>query len=98
MVIWEHMQIQTVKTTVEIDANLFYMAKMEALQEKKSLKEIINLCLAKNLKANQQKTVDLFSKIQSIVAGSGVSEAELQQSGKKIRKQLADTYYRKEKA
>lgn len=72
-------------------------AKMEALQEKKSLKEIINLCLAQNLKANQQKTVDLFSKIQSIVAGSGVSEAELQKSGRRIRKQLAANYYKEEK-
>jgi len=95
MVIWEHMQIQTVKTTVEIDANLFYLAKMEALQEKKSLKEIINLCLAKNLKANNQKTVDLFSKIQTIVAESGVSEAELQKSGREIRKQLVNKYYQK---
>lgn len=94
MVLWEHMQIQTVKTTVEIDANLFYLAKMEALQEKKSLKEIINLCLAKNLKANQQKTVDLFSKIQEIVAVSSVSEEELQKSGRKIRKQLVNKYYK----
>ena len=93
MVIWESMQIQTVKTTVEIDANLFYLAKMEALQEKKSLKEIINLCLAKNLKANKQKTLDLFSKIQEIVAESGVSEVELQKSGRKIRKQLVNRYY-----
>ena len=93
MVIWENMQTQTVKTTVEIDANLFYLAKMEALQEKKSLKEIINLCLAKNLKANQQKTVDLFSKIQSIVAESGVSEGELQKSGQEIRKKLTNKYY-----
>ena len=30
------MQIQTVKTTIEIDANLFYLAKMKALQEKKA--------------------------------------------------------------
>lgn len=94
MVIWESMQTQTVKTTIEIDANLFYLAKMEALQEKKSLKEIINLCLAKNLKANNQKTVDLFSKIQEIVAESGVSEAELQKSGREIRKQLANKYYK----
>jgi len=87
------MQTQTVKTTVEIDANLFYLAKMEALQEKKSLKEIINLCLAKNLKANKQKTVDLFSKIQDIVRESGVTEDELQKSGREIRKQLINRYY-----
>lgn len=90
------MQIQTVKTTVEIDANLFYLAKMEALQEKKSLKEIINLCLAKNLKANNQKTVDLFSKIQEIVRGSSVSEVELQKSGREIRKRLVNKYYQEE--
>lgn len=84
------MQIQTVKTTVEIDANLFYLAKMEALQE------IINLCLAKNLKANNQKTVDLFSKIQEIVRGSSVSEVELQKSGREIRKRLVNKYYQEE--
>ena len=60
---------------------------------KKSLKEIINLCLAKNLKANKQKTLDLFSKIQEIVAESGVSEVELQKSGRKIWKQLVNRYY-----
>ena len=90
------MQTQTVKTTVEIDANLFYLAKMEAVQEKKSLKEVINLCLAKNLKANKQKALDLFSKIQEIVKESGVTEEELQKSGREIRKRLVKKYYPEE--
>ncbi len=89
------MQIQTVKTTIEIDANLFYLAKMKALQEKKSLKEIINFSLAKNLKVDKQKTVDLFSKIQEIVKESGVTQKELQKSGLEIRKQLIKKYYQK---
>ena len=29
------MQTQSIKTTIEIDSNLFYLAKMKALQEKK---------------------------------------------------------------
>lgn len=87
------MQIQTIKTTIEIDANLFYLAKMKALQEKKSLKEIINLSLAKNLRVNKEKTVDLLSKIQEIVKESKVTEEELQRSGREIRKQLVKKYY-----
>lgn len=90
-----NMQIQTVKTTIEIDANLFYLAKMKALQERKSLKEIINLSLAKNLMINKQKTVDLLSKIQEIVKESGVTEEELQKSGQEIREQLVKKYYQK---
>lgn len=90
-----NMQIQTVKTTIEIDANLFYLAKMKALQEKKSLKEIVNLSLAKNLNVNKQRTVDLLSKIQEIVKESGVTEEELQKSGQEIRKQLVKKYYQK---
>ena len=90
-----NMQIQTVKTTIEIDANLFYLAKMKALQEKKSLKEVINLSLAKNLKVDKQKTVDLLSKIQEIVKESGATEEELQKSGQEIRKQLVKKYYQK---
>lgn len=89
------MQIRTVKTTIEIDANLFYLAKMKALQEKKSLKEVINLSLAKNLKVSKQKTVNLLSKIQEIVKESGVTEKELQKSGQEIRKQLIKKYYQK---
>ena len=88
-----YMQIQTVKTTIEIDANLFYLAKMKAFQEKKSLKEIINLSLAKNLKVDKEKAVDLLSKIQEIVKESGVAEEELQKSGRQIRKQLVKKYY-----
>lgn len=87
------MQIQTVKTTIEIDANLFYLAKMKALQERISLKEVVNLSLAKNLKFDKQKTVDLLSKIQEIVKESGVTEEELQKSGREIRKQLVKKYY-----
>ncbi|PIY68974.1 hypothetical protein COY90_03110 [Candidatus Roizmanbacteria bacterium CG_4_10_14_0_8_um_filter_39_9] len=89
------MQTQTIKTTVEIDANLFYLAKMKALEEKKSLKEIINLSLAKNLDSNKQKTLNLFSKIQEIVKESGVTEGELQKSGREIRKRLVKKYYQK---
>lgn len=89
------MQIQTVKTTIEIDADLFYLAKMKALQEKKSLKEVINFSLAKSLKINKQKTVDLLSKIQGIVKESGATEEELQKSGREIRKQLVKKYYQK---
>jgi len=87
------MQIQTVKTTIEIDANLFYLAKMKALQEKTSLKEVINISLAKSLSNNKIRSVDLLSKIQEIVKESGVSEKELQKSGQKIRKQLVKKYY-----
>lgn len=87
------MQIQTVKTTIEIDANLFYLAKMKALQERISLKEVINLSLAKNLKVDKQKNVDLLSKIQEIVKTSGVTEEELQKSGREIRKKLVNKYY-----
>lgn len=51
---------QTVKTTIEIDADLFYLAKMKGIQEKKSLKTIVNEALVKELspklKKNQRKT------------------------------------------
>lgn len=87
------MQVQTVKTTIEIDSNLFYLAKMKALQDKTSLKELINFSLAKNLGVNKQKTVDLISKIQEIVTSSKISEKELQKSGKDLRKQLVKKYY-----
>ncbi len=87
------MQIQTVKTTIEIDSNLFYLAKMKALQDKTSLKEVINFSLAKNLGVDKQKTVDLISKIQEIVVSSKVDEKELQKSGKDLRKQLVKKYY-----
>lgn len=93
MVIWEHMQIQTVKTTVEINADLLFLAKMRALQEGKSLKDIINISLAKNLKASKEKTVDLLSKIQEIVKDSAVAKEELQKSGREIRKRLVNKYY-----
>lgn len=87
------MQTQTIKTTVEIDSNLFYLAKMRALQEKKSLKEIVNLSLAKNLGVDTTKTVDLLSKIQMIVKESKIAEKELQKSANKLRKQLVKKYY-----
>ena len=41
------------------------------------------------------KTVDLMLKIQEIVKESGVTEEELQKSGREIRKQLVDKYYQK---
>jgi hypothetical protein len=89
------MQTQTVKTTIEIEANLFYLAKMKALQENMSLKEVFNFSLAKSLNADKQKTVNLFSKIQEIVEESSVKENELQKSGKDLRKQLVKKYYQK---
>ena len=57
------------------------------------MKEIINLSLAKNLKVDKEKAVDLLSKIQEIVKESGVAEEELQKSGRQIRKQLVKKYY-----
>ena len=44
---------------------------------------------------NKQKTVDLLSKIQEIAKESGVTEEELQKSGREIRKQLVKKYYQK---
>lgn len=44
------------------------------------------------LKSN---TVDLLSKIQEIMQNSGISEEELQESGKAIRKKLVREYYKK---
>lgn len=41
------------------------------------------------------KTIDLMSKIQEIVKESGVTEDELQKSGREIRKQLVNKYYQK---
>lgn len=87
------MQTQQVKTTVEINSDLLFLAKMRALQEGKSLKDIINSSLAKNLKVSKQKTVDLLSKIQEIVKESGVTEEELQKSGREIRQRLVNKYY-----
>ena len=79
------MQAQIIKTTVEIDSGLFYLAKMKALQDGKSLKYIINQSLSQLL--NQSQTVDLLASIQKIVEESGVTEDELQKSGRNIRKQ-----------
>ncbi len=39
----------TVKTTVEINADLLYKARLKAIEEQKSLKQIINDSLAKEL-------------------------------------------------
>lgn len=39
----------------------------------------------------KMKTVDLLSKIQDIVKQSGISEKNLQQSGMKLRKKLANS-------
>ncbi|PJC32391.1 hypothetical protein CO051_03335 [Candidatus Roizmanbacteria bacterium CG_4_9_14_0_2_um_filter_39_13] len=85
------MQAQIIKTTVEIDSGLFYLAKMKALQDGKSLKYIINQSLSQLL--NQSQTVDLLASIQKIVEESGVTEDELQKSGRNIRKQLVKKHY-----
>ena len=89
------MQTQTVKTTIEIDAHLFYLAKMKAVQENTSLKEVFNFSLAKSLNPDKQKTVNLFSKIQEIVKESAIKEEDFQKSGKNLRKQLVKKYYQK---
>jgi hypothetical protein len=44
------MQLQTVKTTVELDPHLVYLAKMKALNEGKTLREIIAESLKQSLK------------------------------------------------
>lgn len=44
-----YMDTQTVKTTIELEKDLLYLAKLKALKEKKSLKEIVNQSLAKEL-------------------------------------------------
>lgn len=50
------MDTQEVKTTIELDARLLYLAKMKALEEKKTLKEVIAESLAKELRiAKKQK-------------------------------------------
>ena len=67
----------------------------EGTSRKKSLKEVINFSLVKNLKGDKQKTVDLFSKIQEIVKESEIAKKELQKSGIEIRKQLIKKYYQK---
>lgn len=40
---------QTIKTTIEINADLLYRARLKAIEEQKSLKQIINESLAKEL-------------------------------------------------
>lgn len=87
------MQTQPVKTTIEIDSRLFYLAKMKALQERKSLKEIVNQSLAETLSPAQSKTVDLLASIQEMANESRITEEELQKSGRKIREQLVKKYY-----
>ena len=81
-----------IKTTIEIDSNLFYMAKRKALKEGKTLKDIVNASLSDSFGA--AKTVDLLSKIQEITAQSGISETELQESGRSIRQKLNRKYYK----
>lgn len=41
---------QTVKTTIELDADLLYQVKLKALQERKTLKQIVTASLKKHLK------------------------------------------------
>lgn len=55
MVLQKYMELETIKTTVEIDAQLLYLAKMKALKEKKTLKEIIRESLARNLGVRKEK-------------------------------------------
>jgi hypothetical protein len=43
------MNTQTIKTTIEIDANLLKLAKFKAIQEQSSLKTIVNQALAHSL-------------------------------------------------
>ncbi len=45
----------TVKTTIEIDAWLLQQAKIKAIREKKSLKEIVNESLARELSIKTEK-------------------------------------------
>ncbi len=86
------MNIPAIKTTIEIDSNLFYMAKRKALKEGKTLKDIVNESLSDSFGA--AKTVDLLSKIQEITEQSAISETELQQSGRSIREELNKKYYK----
>ncbi len=56
------MQTNSRKTTVEIDVTLLQEAKMKAIRERKSLKEILNESLAKELgvkriKARKEKII-----------------------------------------
>lgn len=54
---------QTVKTTVEIDQNLLYLVKMKALKEGKTLKELINGGLAREVGLVQKVKTRQNSKI-----------------------------------
>lgn len=45
------MDIQKIKTTVELDAQILYLAKLKALREKKTLRQLVNESLARNLGA-----------------------------------------------
>ena len=47
------MQKQTIKTTIEIDTQLLYLAKIKAVEERKSLKEIVNESLKRELQKQQ---------------------------------------------
>jgi len=87
-----NMNTPAVKTTIEIDSNLFYLAKRKALKEGKTLKDIVNASLSDSF--GTAKTVDLLSKIQEITQQSGIPETELQRSGRGIRKELSKKYYK----
>lgn len=49
------MDTNEVKTTIEIDAKLLYLVKMKALQEGKTLKEVISESLTKELRVKEVK-------------------------------------------
>lgn len=46
---------QITKTTLELDSNLLYLAKMRALQEGKTLKDIVTESLETRLIANKKE-------------------------------------------
>lgn len=54
---------QTVKTTIELDAVLLYQAKLTALKEGKSLKQIVNTSLEKHLKLTPARPKEAQNKI-----------------------------------
>lgn len=56
-----NMSKQTIKTTIEIEADLLYLAKRKALDENSSLKNVVNESLKLNLtqKQHKQKTIKI---------------------------------------
>lgn len=52
-----------VKTTIELDAELIYLAKMKGLQEKKTLRQIISESLAKELNIPKKEKLKKIPQI-----------------------------------